>query len=188
MFARDQRLPGLYDPVLVKEPVDDVRMRPVLFRHTALKVCRHVVDMSLELAVQRRAEPAAVCPPLPHRPHDHFGMWACLTAMGRLVVLVEGIGAPEALVTAIARVFARAVVELLLVPLPVELALERLITRRAPELGLARRVRREGDRTAHRVRREAAVTARAARYCRYGRSILRRRLEGGIHVVIAKVL
>lgn len=140
-------------------------MGPILLRHTALEMCRHVVDVSLELAVQRRAEPATISPPLPHRPHHHLRVRARLTTMSGLVVLIECVGAPEALVTAVAGVFARAVVEFFLVSLPIELALEGLIAGSAPELGLARGVRRGGDGAARRRRREAAIAARTARYC-----------------------
>jgi hypothetical protein len=80
--------------------------------------------------------------------------------MGGFVVLVEGVGAPEALVTAIARIFARTVVKLLLVSLPVKLALKRLVAGRAPKLGLVRGGARRRDGTAYRGRREVAVAAR----------------------------
>ncbi len=163
-------------------------MRPIQLRHAALKVYRHVVNVPLKLAVQRGTESAAVCPSLPHRLHDHLGVRARLATVGGLVMLIKGVGAPEALVAAVAGVFARAVVELFLVPLPIKLALECLVARCAPELGLARGVRRGGDGTAHRRGREAAVAARAAGHCRHGRSVLRRRPERGIEVVIAKVL
>jgi len=141
----------------------------------------------LELAVQRGTEATTIRPPLLHRFHDHFGVRAGLAAMSRLVVLVESIRAPEALVTAVARVFTRAVVELLLVSLPIELALEGLVTRRTPKLGIGRGIGRRGNGTAHRRRRETAVVARAARYRGYGRSTLGRGLERSIHVII-KVL
>lgn len=120
-------------------------MRPILLRHTALEMCRHVVDVSLELAVQCRAEAATISPSLSHRPHHHLRVWACLTTMSGFVVLIERVGTPKTLVAAVTGVFARAVVEFLLVSLPIELALEGLIAGSAPELGLARGVRHGGD-------------------------------------------
>ena len=163
-------------------------MRPILLRHATLEMRRHVVNMPLELAVQRRTESTPIRPPLPHGLHDHLSMRARLAAVSRLMVLVEGVGAPEALVTAIAGILARAVVELFLVSLPIEFALECLIARRAPELGIARGIRRGRNGAAHGGRREAAVAARTTRYRGDRRSVLGRRPERGAEVLIAEVL
>lgn len=134
LLPGDEGLPGLVDEVLVQQAVDDVGVQPVDLGEAGLEVHGDVVDVLLELAVQGGAEAAAPGPPLPQVLDDGLGVRARLAPVGGLVVLVERVGAPEALVAVRARVLSRSLVELLLVPLPVELPLEGLVTGRAPEL------------------------------------------------------
>lgn len=91
-------------------------------------MCGNVFVVLLELGVHGSAEPASPCPPLPHVLDYAIRMGTRPAAVGRLVVLVKGVGPPKTLVAVRARVFPPSLVKLLLVPLPVELALERLVT------------------------------------------------------------
>lgn len=87
----------------------------------------HVVNVLLELPVQRGAEPASPCLPLLRILDDRLGVRTCLAPVGALVMLVERIGSPEALVTVRTRIFPPPLVEFLQVPLPIEFPLECLL-------------------------------------------------------------
>ena len=95
-----------------------------------------MVNVLLKLAVQRGAETTAPSLSLLHVLDYSVSVWASLAAMGRLVVLIEGVGSPKALVAVGARVFAPSLMEFFLVAFPVEFALECLVARRAPELAI----------------------------------------------------
>ena len=142
LLAHQELAPGLEDGGLVQQAVDDVGVHPVVLGAAGFEVLGDMLVVLLQLAVHSGAEAATPSPPLHHVLDDGVRVRARLAAVGRLVVLVEGVGAPEALVAVGARVLAPALVELLLVPFPVELALERLVARRAPVAGLGHDRRR----------------------------------------------
>lgn len=120
--------PGLEHSWLVQQAVDDVRVHPILFLCTGFEVCGDVFVVLLKLGVHGGAEAASPSPSLPHVLDHAVRVRTRPAAMGRLVVLVESIGAPKALVTVGARVLPPSLVKLLLVPLPIEFALECLVT------------------------------------------------------------
>ena len=113
-------------------------MQPVGLGAARIEVNGDVINVLLELPVQRSTEPAAPCLSLLRVPHHTFGMRACLAPVGALVVLIKRVGSPEALVAVGTRVFSPSLVKLLQVPLPVELSLECLIARGAPEFAIGR--------------------------------------------------
>ena len=116
-------------------------MQPVGLSATRVKVNGDVVDVLLELPVQRGAKPTAPCFPLLRIPHYRLSMRTRLAPVSTLVVLIKRIGPPETLIAIRTWVLPPPLVELLQVPLPVELPLERLIARRAPKLAVGRLVR-----------------------------------------------
>lgn len=109
-------------------------MCPVRLRLSRLEMPRDVFDVPFPRRVKRSAEAARPVLPLPQIFHNLFRVRAGLAAVGRLVVLVERVGAPETPVAPRfrARILLPPLVELLLVALPIVLPLEPGFAGRAP--------------------------------------------------------
>lgn len=107
-------------------------MIPVGLVAPVLIMSCHMVEIPIPGAHKRAAESARPPRPPLRVPHHLLGVRARRAPVGVLVVLVEGVGAPEDAVAVRARIALVALVELVLVPLPVELALETDITKSAP--------------------------------------------------------
>ena len=133
LLAGEEVLPGLVDERLVEEAVDDARVHPLGLCLARLKVAGDVLDVALARGVQGRAEAAGPVLSLAEVAHYFFRVRARLAAVRLFVVLVEGVGAPKGPVAAWlrARVLLPALVEFVLVALPVVLSLKGRVARRA---------------------------------------------------------
>ena len=129
---RKQLLPRLTDHRLVKQPIHHETVVPMRLVASFLIVPRHMVEISVPGAHKCTAESTCpTCPPL--RVPDHLlGVRAGRAPVGVLVMLVEGVGAPEGAIAVRAGVALVSLVEFILMPLPVELALETDVTEGAP--------------------------------------------------------
>lgn len=134
LLADDKCVPSLVDQGLVQETIDHPRVHPVTLGHTRLEVAGDVLNMALASRVKSRAEAAGPVLALSKELDHLFGVGTRLAAVALLVVLVERVGTPEASVATRlgAGVLAPALVELVLVALPVVLALEARLTRGTP--------------------------------------------------------
>lgn len=135
LLADEELSPCLQDEGLVQQAVDDVGVHPVVLGVSGFEMLCDVFVVLLELTVHGGTESASPGPPLHHVLDDGIGVRASLAAMGGLVVLVESVRTPEALVAVGARVFPPSLVELLFVSFPVKLALESLVAGGAPVAG-----------------------------------------------------
>lgn len=109
-------------------------MHPVVLGQARLKVPGNVFDVTFACRVEGRAEATSPILALPEKLDNLFRVWASLASMALLMMLVKGIGAPKAAVAAGfgARILSPALVELILVSLPVIFSLEARLARRAP--------------------------------------------------------
>lgn len=117
---------------LVQQPVDNEGVVPVLLVAAVLVVAGDVIEIAIPRAEKPAAEAAGPCLLAMRIPDYRIGVWTCCAAVGVLVVLVKGIGAPEDAVAIRARIPLVPLVEFFLVALPVELALEGDIAKGAP--------------------------------------------------------
>lgn len=126
-------LPGMVYGRLVEETVYYVGMAPVRLVAAVLVVAGDVVEVAVSAGEESSTEPAGPRS-FPLRVlDDALGVRAGGTAVGVLVVLIEGVGAPEDAVAVGAWIPLVPFVELVLVSLPVELALESHVAKGAPE-------------------------------------------------------
>lgn len=121
---------------LVQQAIDYIGVHPVVLLGTGLEMRCDMFVVLLEFGVHGGTEAAPPSSSLPHVFDNSIGMGTCFAPMRRFVMLIKGVWSPEALITIWAWIFPPSLMELLLVPLPVEFALERLVTRCAPILGL----------------------------------------------------
>lgn len=126
-------LPGVVDGGLVQEPVYDVRVVPVRFVAAVLVVASDMIKVTVPAGEKGGAESTGPGSLALRVFDDVVGMGACGTAMCILVMLVEGVGAPKNTVAARAGIALIPLVEFILVSLPVKLALESHVAKRAPE-------------------------------------------------------
>lgn len=134
LLAGDQGVPCFVDERLTQKPVDHAGMHPLALGQARLEVSGNVLDVTLAGRVQGRAEAASPVLALAKKLDHLFGVWAGFASVALFVVLIKRIGTPEAAVAAgfRARVLPPTLVELVLVPLPVVLALEARLARCAP--------------------------------------------------------
>lgn len=120
----------------MQQAIDDIRVHPVVLLGAGLKMGRDVLVVFLEFGVHSGAKPASPGSSFSHVLDHAIGVRTRFAPVCGFVMLVERVRTPEALVTIGAWVFPPPLVKLLLVPLPIELALERLVTRSTPVFGL----------------------------------------------------
>lgn len=112
----------------MQQSVDDIRVIPVSSGPPCLIMQTDVVDVSIHGRQKGGAETASPRTLLTGILNHLVGMRTCFAIMTRLVVLVEGVGAPEHAIAVGTRVLLIAFVELILVSLPVKLPFELGIT------------------------------------------------------------
>ena len=127
-----QLLPCLADQRLVKQRVDHKRVVVMRLVASVLVVSRHMVEIPVPGSHKRTAETTAPTRPPLRIPNHLLGVRAGRASMCVLVVLVEGVGAPEDAVAVRAWVALVSLVEFVLMSLPVELALETDVAECAP--------------------------------------------------------
>lgn len=122
----DHVLPGGVNQRLVKKAIDDAGVHPVILAEARLEMAGDVLDMALAGRVEGGAEATGPVFAFSEKLDHLFGVGASLASMALLVVLIKGIGAPEAAVAAGfgAGVLSPALVKLVFVSLPVVLALK----------------------------------------------------------------
>lgn len=120
----DDILPGSIYTRLMKQAVDDIGVVPMGFRSARLIMQADVVDVPIHGWQESGAKAAGPGALLARVLDDLVGMGAGFAVMARLVVLVEGIGAPEHSVAVGAGIFLVSLVEFILVSLPVKFSLE----------------------------------------------------------------
>ena len=126
-------LPSMVDGRLVEEAVYDVGMVPVRLVAAVLEVMGNVIKVAVPAGEKGSTEPTGPGS-LAMRVFDNaVGVRARGASVGVLVVLVERVGAPEDAIAARARVPLVPLVELVLVPFPVELALEGDVAKGTPK-------------------------------------------------------
>lgn len=129
---REELLPGLVDVGLVQQAVDDERVVPVRLVAAVFIVTSNMIKVAVSAGEKPPAKPTRPCL-LPSGVLDNsVGVGTGGATMGVLVVLIEGVGSPEDAVTVGTGITLVALMELVLVSLPVKLALESNITKSAP--------------------------------------------------------
>lgn len=134
LLALDEILPRLVNMRLVQKAVNDPGVHPLSLGQARLKMARDMFNVALTGGMQCRAESTGPVLAFAQVLDDFLGVRARLATVALFVMLVEGVGPPEASVAARfrARVLSPALMELIFVPFPVILALEASLTRRTP--------------------------------------------------------
>ncbi len=184
-----QLLPSVMHGRLVQQAVDGVGMAPVGLGATGLVVLGDVVEVAIAGGQEGGAEAAGPGGLALGELDDAVGVGAGGAAVGLAVVLVERVGAPEDTIAARTGVLLVPFVELVLVALPVEFALELGVAEAAP-VGARRRGHPDDVALDRYVLRELAKLAKLAELAELAELGRRRRRRGsrGRRVVVGNAL
>lgn len=118
----------------MEQAVYNTRVHPLAFGHARFEMTCHMLNVSFPGRMQGGAEATGPVFALAQEFDDLLGVRAGGAAVALLVVLIERVASPEAPIAAGfgARVLPPALVEFVLVALPVILALEACLARRTP--------------------------------------------------------